>query len=150
MYPWRENQDPAPRMHYCFLTAFPLSLYPLPSFASNCANLPFVTQEMSWRLASFPCKWTTGDTESLPFLEAPQGPAWFPSPAPCPSLCVCLTCHCTVIHLTSYLGSSSLFFFLVNDVSGPATSAFRVLQTWTWPFLSFESTFDIFFIFSLL
>ena len=46
----RENQDPAPRLHYCFLTTPSLSLQPLPSLISNCLNLPFETQGMSWRL----------------------------------------------------------------------------------------------------
>ena len=50
VYPLRGNQDPAPRLHYCFLTAPPLSLHPLPSLISNCLNLPFGTQERSGRL----------------------------------------------------------------------------------------------------
>ena len=49
MYPLRQNQDPAPRLHYCFLSA-PLSLHPLPSLMSNFLNLPFGTQGRSWRL----------------------------------------------------------------------------------------------------
>ena len=28
VYPWRWNQDPAPRLHYCFLAVPPLSLHP--------------------------------------------------------------------------------------------------------------------------
>ena len=50
VYPLRENQDPAPRLHYCFLTALPLSLHPLPSLISNCLNLLFGTQGGSRRL----------------------------------------------------------------------------------------------------
>ena len=46
----RRNQDPAPRLHCCFLTVPPLSLHPLPSLISNCLNLPFGTQGRSWRL----------------------------------------------------------------------------------------------------
>ena len=44
------EQDPAPRLHYCFLSAPPLSLHPLPSLISNYLNLPFGTQGRSWRL----------------------------------------------------------------------------------------------------
>ena len=40
VYPLRRNQDPAPRLHYCSLTAPPLSLHPLPSLISNGLNLP--------------------------------------------------------------------------------------------------------------
>ena len=44
------NQDPAPRLHSCFLTVPPLFLHSLPSLISNCLNLPFGTQAMSRRL----------------------------------------------------------------------------------------------------
>ena len=50
MYHLRQNQDPAPRLHYCFLISLPLFLHPLPFLISNCLNLPFGTQGMSWRL----------------------------------------------------------------------------------------------------
>ena len=50
MYPLRGNKDPVPRLHYCFLTALPLSLNLLPSLISNYLNLPFGTQGRSWRL----------------------------------------------------------------------------------------------------
>ena len=50
VYSLRRNQDTAPRMHYCFLTAPPLLLYSLPSLISNCLNLPFGTQGRSRRL----------------------------------------------------------------------------------------------------
>ena len=33
------NQDPAPRLHFCLLTAPPSSLHPLSSLISNCVNL---------------------------------------------------------------------------------------------------------------
>ena len=49
-YPLRRNQDPAPRLHYDFLTAPPLFLHPLPSLISSCLNLPFGTQVRSRRL----------------------------------------------------------------------------------------------------
>ena len=50
VYPLRGNQDPVPRLHYCFLTVPPLSHHPLPSLISNCLNLPVGTQGRSWRL----------------------------------------------------------------------------------------------------
>ena len=50
VYPLRGDRQPAPRLHYCFLTAPPLSLHPLPSLISNCLNLPVGTQGRSWRL----------------------------------------------------------------------------------------------------
>ena len=77
MYPSRWNQDPAPRLHYCFLTAPPLSLHPLPSLISNSLNLPFGTQRMSWRLKSILYKQKMGDTESFPCPGAPEGPTQF-------------------------------------------------------------------------
>ena len=40
------NQDAAPRLHYCFLTA-PLSLHSLPSLISSCLNLRFGIQGRS-------------------------------------------------------------------------------------------------------
>ena len=43
--------DPAPRLRYCFLTAPPLSLHPLPSLISNCLNLPFGIQGRGHRKA---------------------------------------------------------------------------------------------------
>ena len=50
VYSLRRNQDPAPRLHYCFLIAPPLSLYSLPSLIRNCLNLPFGTQGRLRRL----------------------------------------------------------------------------------------------------
>ena len=50
VYSLRRNQDPALRLHYCFLTAPPLFLHSLPSLISNCLNLPFGTQGRSRRL----------------------------------------------------------------------------------------------------
>ena len=49
-YPLKGNQDPAPRLLYCFLTAPPWSLNPIPSLISNCLSLPFGTQGKSQRL----------------------------------------------------------------------------------------------------
>ena len=43
MYPLRCNQDPAPRLHCCFLTALPVPLHALPFLVGNCLNLPFGT-----------------------------------------------------------------------------------------------------------
>ena len=64
MYPLRSNQDPAPRLHSCFLAALPLSLHPFPSGISNSLNLPFGTQGRSWRLES------RNGTDRLPCLGA--------------------------------------------------------------------------------
>ena len=38
------NQDPAPRLHYCFPAAPPLFLLPFPSLISTIWNLPFGMQ----------------------------------------------------------------------------------------------------------
>ena len=77
VYHLGRNQDPAPRLHYCFLAAPPLSLHPLRSLISNCLNLPFGTQERSGRLESVPYKQGMGDMERLPCPGAPQGPVQF-------------------------------------------------------------------------
>ena len=50
VYSLRRNQDSAPRLYYCFLTAPPLFLRSLPSLISNSLNLPFGTQGKSKRL----------------------------------------------------------------------------------------------------
>jgi len=50
VHPLRENQDPAPRLHCCCLTAPPWSLPPLPSLISTCLNLPLGTQGSPRRL----------------------------------------------------------------------------------------------------
>ena len=39
-------------LHYGFLATAPLSLHSFPSQISNCSDLPFGTQGMSWRLMS--------------------------------------------------------------------------------------------------
>ena len=44
VYSLRSNQDPAPRLQYCFLTAPPLFLHILLSLISSCLNLSFVTR----------------------------------------------------------------------------------------------------------
>ena len=61
MYPLRRNQDPAPRLHYCFLTVPPLSLYPLPFLINNRLNLLIGTQVMEVEWSIFPVikKWRT-------------------------------------------------------------------------------------------
>ena len=74
VYSLSRNQDPAPRLHYCLLTAAPWSLHPLPSVISNCLNLLFGTQERSWRLKFILKKQEMGDTEKLVCPGAPQGP----------------------------------------------------------------------------
>ena len=40
-----EEPRPCQRLHYCFLTAPPLSLHPLPSMTSNSLNLSFELRE---------------------------------------------------------------------------------------------------------
>ena len=77
MYPLRQNQDPTPRLLYCFLTVPPLTLYPLPSIINSCPNLSFRTQERSGRLESIPYKQETEDTEGLVSPGALQGLAGF-------------------------------------------------------------------------
>ena len=77
MYPLRGNQDPVPRLHYCFLTVPPLSLHPLPSLMSNCLNVPLGLRE-AWELNE-PISYNqeTGDTERLSCPGAPAGAARF-------------------------------------------------------------------------
>jgi len=50
VYFLRMNQDPAPRLLYCFLTRSSLSLHPIPSLISNYFKLPFGEHRKSWRL----------------------------------------------------------------------------------------------------
>ena len=47
IYSLRKNQDPTPRLHYCFLIVPFLCLHPLPYLISSCLNLPFGTQGRS-------------------------------------------------------------------------------------------------------
>ena len=44
------KQDLASKLLYCWLTVPPLSPHSLPSWISNCLNLPFGAQGRSWRL----------------------------------------------------------------------------------------------------
>ena len=64
------NQDPAPRLHYCFLASPSLFLHPLTSLISNCLKLSFGTQGISQRL--FPTN-EKHQTERLPCSRAPTG-----------------------------------------------------------------------------
>ena len=77
VYPLRGNQDPAPSLHYCFLTAFPLFLHSLTFLMSNSLNLPFETQGRSEKLKFFPYKQETGHRETFVCKRATQGPARF-------------------------------------------------------------------------
>ena len=52
VYSLRRNQDLAPSLYYCFLIVPPLFLYPLPSWISNCLNLPLGSQGRSRSLFS--------------------------------------------------------------------------------------------------
>ena len=71
VYPLRWNQDSASRLQYCFLTVPPLFVHPFPSLISDCSNLPFGTQERSWKVESVPYKQVTGDAERLLCPGAP-------------------------------------------------------------------------------
>ena len=72
VYPLKRNQDPAPSLHYCFLTAFPLFLHSLTPLISNCLNLPFGTQGRSRRLKPFSYKQEMGGTERLSYPGEPH------------------------------------------------------------------------------
>ena len=50
IYTLRGNQDPDPRLHYCFLIALALSLHPLSPLIRSCLNLSFGMKGRSWRL----------------------------------------------------------------------------------------------------
>ena len=107
MYHLRLNKDPAPRLHCCFLATSPLTLHPLPSWISNCSNLCFETQGMSWRLESVPYeKWDY--TQQLQYPGAPPGPAglhWLHlSPS---DSCSAHLLRCVWISLLSYVPSWS-------------------------------------------
>ena len=123
MYPLRQNQDAAPRLHYCFLAPPPLSLRPLPSLISNCLNLPFATQGRPWRLESVPYKQATVDTESLPCPGAPQGPAQFHYP-----LSFLISHHFPLHHSLLDTRTSLLFFDQTTlcPTSGPLHLLFPV------------------------
>ena len=75
MYLVRGNQDPAPRLYYCFLTLLPLSLHLLPSLISICLDLSLGTQGRSWRLngAHF-LKTRNGGRRKAFVLRNPTGP----------------------------------------------------------------------------
>ena len=75
MYPLWENQDPAPRLYYCFVTVPPLSLHPLPSLLSNCLNLPLGTQGRPWRLSEVHFLRTRNGGHRKAFVpRSPTGP----------------------------------------------------------------------------
>ena len=65
-----EDQDPAPQLHYCFLTALPLFLHSLAFLISDWLNLSFGIQGRSGRQKPFSYK-ENGDTERLLY---PGGP----------------------------------------------------------------------------
>ena len=69
------NQDSAPRLYYCFLTASPLSMRSFLSLISNCFNLPFATQGRSWKL----CVYYPQIKMGIMCSGAPQGPIYFKS-----------------------------------------------------------------------
>ena len=57
VYSLRRKLHPAPWLHYCFLTAFPLFLHFLSPLISNYLNLPFGTQWGGWNLFPTNKKW---------------------------------------------------------------------------------------------
>ena len=75
----QENQNPAPRMHYCILIDLPLFLHSLTSLIWNCLNLPFGTQWRSRGLneAYFLQRRNGGLGKAFVPRRAPQGPAGF-------------------------------------------------------------------------
>ena len=76
--PLRRNQNPAPRLHYCFLTVPPLLLHPLPSLICNCLHLPFGAQGRSRRQKFlFLQTKNRGHWRIFVARRAPQSPAWF-------------------------------------------------------------------------
>lgn len=74
--PLRQNQETAPRMHYCFLTVLSFSSHPFPCQISN--NLKYVHWSSEKVMGAVACSLQEmGDTERLPRPAAPQGPVWF-------------------------------------------------------------------------
>ena len=74
LYPLRQNQGHAPRLHYPFLTVSPLPLHLLLPLISKGWNQLFETQGRSWRLKSVPLKLETEDKERLLLPGGPQDP----------------------------------------------------------------------------
>ena len=62
---WGGTKTLPPSPHYCFLTAPPLSLHPLPSLI-NCSNLPFGTQGRGHKKAFVPWSPTGSCLVSVP------------------------------------------------------------------------------------
>ena len=97
VYPLRRNLHPAQRLHYCFLTVPLMSPPPLRSLISNCLNLPFGTQERSWRLheayflqtrsgghrTAFVPRSPTGSCSVSVVHSSPNIPQPFPPPCIC-------------------------------------------------------------------
>lgn len=65
---------------YCFLAAPPLSLDPLPSLINNYLNLPFGTQDRSWKGKSIPYKRETGGPRNAFMARSPRRSCWFHCP----------------------------------------------------------------------
>ena len=79
VYPFQRNGELALWLQYCFLTAAPLFLQPLPSLMSSCLNLPFGTQGRSRRLneAYYLQMKNGGPRKAFVPRRALQGPAQF-------------------------------------------------------------------------
>ena len=160
MYPLRRNQDAAPRLYYCFRTAPPLSLHPLPSLISNCLNLPFGTQgtqkgfcaqEPHRVLLSFTGAAMKDPQYILTTLEWTGTLSWLFShpncikpPVPGPSEGCCIPSSrqspqastqplpCTHGHLQWHLTAGS--FILDGDLELPRFPIHFVLLTWNFSF----------------
>ena len=75
IYSLSRNQDPAPRLLYCFFTAPLFFLRSFPSLISSCLNLPFGIQGRSWQLES--CLQETGDLKGLQAQGPQRAPLGF-------------------------------------------------------------------------
>ena len=72
VYPLRRNQDPALRLHYCFLTAPPLSLHLLPSLINSCLIMSFGSQERGHKKVFVPRSPTGSRSVSIAFCLKKQ------------------------------------------------------------------------------
>ena len=122
VYTLRWNQDPARRLHYCFLTVPCLCIF------CSYLKLLFGTQEGSWRLKPSLYKRDMGETELL-CSGAPQGPVWFHSQFYCFLYFINVVCYnrqCFDLLMQpqgtnkfiNVIGSTrNLFFLLAKNIS---------------------------------
>ena len=99
---------PCPTVHYCFWTASPLFLLPLPFLISYCLNLPFGIPESLGGWSLFPAnKKETGDKERLL----------------CPEL------HKLLPSFRNFTNRNLIMFILLNDCTQQAP---EVGDSFTW------------------